>query len=205
MDRLKAQRDAKKADESDEPADGLVTGRLGGGAQVMPRSTPVWDEASTPGYKPGTPLTKEARGELVVLPDETAAEPDPNALVKCSEFFFKESGRKCYMCSIPDGLRLNTLKLGTLKEQWDLCDPNTLIASDAGTVHPKAFASEKLIDLPSFTQFYADAQLHAERAGVEKGADRDAFALSVVNDVIFTKLVTIFASVLDAAAINTKS
>ena len=39
MDRLKAQRDAKKADESDEPADGLVTGRLGGGAQVMPRST----------------------------------------------------------------------------------------------------------------------------------------------------------------------
>ena len=63
MDRLKAQRDAKKADESDEPADGLVTGRLGGGAQVMPRSTPVWDEASTPGYKPGTPLTKEARGE----------------------------------------------------------------------------------------------------------------------------------------------
>ena len=82
---------------------------------------------------------------------------------------------------------------------------NRLATFSNSAVHPKAFASEKLVDLPSFTQFYADAHLHAERAGVEKGADRDAFALSVVNDVIFTKLVTIFASVLDAAAINTKS
>ena len=34
--------------------------------------------------------------------------------------------------------------------------------------------------------------------------DREGFALDLINNVMFGKLVTIFASVLDAAAINAK-
>ena len=40
---------------------------------------------------------------------------------------------------------------------------------------------------------------------MEDPTEKAVFALSVVNDVIFTKLVTIFAAVLDAAAINAKA
>lgn len=133
--------------------------------------------------------------------------PDNGAgQVKCAEMIFKGGhGLRCGVCFVPTGQRLNAQKLQALRDHWKLPAPNLIISSDAGTVHPKAFASEKLIELSSFTQIFSDAQLHAERVDIPAGTERDAFALGVVNDVILTKLKTIFASVLDASAINPKS
>ena len=67
-------------------------------------------------------------------------------------------------------------------------------------VHPKMFAAQKLVDLKSFEKHWADALLHAD-ANSLTGDAKNQFALEVINDVIFLKLVTIFSAVLDAAAI----
>lgn len=70
----------------------------------------------------------------------------------CGEMIFKEQGRLCKVCFVPENKRLDAAKLQTLREQWDVASdgiastcprlkpPNVLIASDAGMVHPKAFA-----------------------------------------------------------------
>jgi len=140
---------------------------------------------------------------LVEPPPPLPPVGEPETQVKVAEMTFKESGRTCGVCFVPDGSRLNTQKLQGLVDQWKLAMPNTIISSDGGTVHPKAFASEKLCTLPSLKQFWSDALLQADRSAVAK-TDREGFALDLINNVMFGKLVTIFASVLDAAAINAK-
>jgi hypothetical protein len=61
------------------------------------------------------------------------------------------------------------------------------------------------VALPSFNEFWTDARAQSERAGVQNEGERDAFALKIINEVMFTKLVTVFASVLDASAISSKT
>ena len=54
--------------------------------------------------------------------------------------------------------------------------------------HPKVFATLALVKLDQFTQFWADAQQHAVRAGHAEGTDKEDFALGVINDVVFRGL-----------------
>merc|ERR1719181_461568 len=77
--------------------------------------------------------------------------------------------------------------------------PNVLLSCDAGVVHPQLFASKLLAQLPEWSQFWADAQQHAERAGYKEGEEKETFAMSVINSVLWVKLCTIFVAILDAA------
>ena len=119
-----------------------------------------------------------------------------------SSFFVKEKGCTCKAFFAPDGYRMDMKKIMDLKEKWEMEGPNTLISCDAGSVHPRQFAAIMLAKLASFETFWADANLHASKAkpGIE-GAEKEAFALGVINSVIWVKLCTIFAAILDAAAV----
>ena len=193
------------------PGAGRVLGQapLVSGTRAPPKmssliKTNVSLASCSPGHGSSSGALTEAA--IVSVAGGGGEEQSSTSSIKCAEFAFKGSGgRKCGACFVPPGMRLNAQKLQTLTEQhWKLAPPNTMIASDAGTVHPKAFASEKLVALPCFAQIFADARLHGEGVGVAD-EERDTFALNVVNDVIFTKMATIFAAVLDASAINAKA
>lgn len=118
----------------------------------------------------------------------------------CGELLVKETGAKSKCLFIPRGVRMNAPKMTALMKQWELVPPSVMVSCDAGTVHPKMFAAKKLIELDSFKKHWADALQHADRNNTPAG-QREGFALDVINDVIFLKLVTIFSAVLDAASI----
>ena len=121
-----------------------------------------------------------------------------------------------------DGNRLNLNQLTDLTKAapegkvWELPDGGKLISSDAGTVHPRQFAVQKLTQLASFQIFHADAVKHTTGARVRGEShgkalepppgsteiSEDLFALRVINDVIYLKLKTIYAAVLDTAAVG---
>ena len=106
---------------------------------------------------------------------------DAKATVTVSSFFIKESARTCMAAFVPAGMRLTTDKLSALvRDEWKVNDkemPDILVSCDAGTVHPKMFATDKLLALETFEQFKRDAQQHADMA--EQG-NRDEFALRVI-------------------------
>jgi len=143
---------------------------------------------------PGGPM------QVAPKPDDGGGE-DGGSQAVCGELCFKESGRACKALFIPEGVRINAVKMTALLKQWGLDNPSIMVSCDAGTVHPKEFAAPKLVALPSFSVYWADAQQHAEGQGGCSKEDKEAFALGVINDVIFLKLVTIFSAVLDAAEI----
>ena len=118
-----------------------------------------------------------------------------------AEFVVKETQSKCKALFLPDGVRLKTSQLQQLIGAWELDPPNTLVAADAGAVHPRDFAVKALTTLPVFHKFWAQAIQHADLREVEKGPKQEEFALEVINDVIFLKLITIFVSVIEAADI----
>ena len=83
---------------------------------------------------------------------------------------------------------------------WKVKEPSTLVSADAGTVHPVQFATLTLASLPQFKRCWENALKHAEDAFRRSGQEADdeakkEMALSVINDVIFLKLKTVFASV----------
>ena len=111
-------------------------------------------------------------------------------------FVIKETGRECSAIFVPDGWRLDAPKLKSLfSEQWQL-EVGMLVSFDAGAVHPKQFAAPALVQLQQFAQMWDDAQKHAARSS--GGAGDDGVALGIINDVLFMKLTTIVASILDA-------
>lgn len=120
---------------------------------------------------------------------------------KVAEFLVKQTGQVAQAIFLPEGSRMNTQQLqGLFLNQWKMEMPSALIASDAGTVHPKLFANHKLVNLTSFETYWADAKKHAvEQAHLSAGPEVDTFALTVINDVIFLKMTSIFSNVLDAA------
>ena len=121
---------------------------------------------------------------------------------QCGEFLNKETGKLCKVIFCPDGARLNTVKLQQLQAFWKIPPINVMLSADCGTVHPKQFASPKLTQLKQFAVFWKDAMRHAEKQGrAPTGDEQETFALNVINDVIYLKLVTIFCSVLDASEI----
>ena len=99
---------------------------------------------------------------------------------------------------VPDGTRLNQQKIMALVNMWKLEPPSIMLSCDAGTVHPKTFASTLLVKTAAFDQFWKDAMKHATRAGYKEEKECEEFALEVINDVILLKLVTLFSNILDA-------
>lgn len=161
---------------------------------------------------PGTPLapvkappTKGTPAPSDVAKDDggSAGGGDEGGDCKVSSILVKEQAKECKMLFVPDGYRLSSAKIDSLIVQWGLEEkkPGTLISCDAGTVHPNSFASLELAKLATFDVFWQDALAHAKRTGKTEGDALEAFALGVINNVIFLKLCTIFTSIIDAAAI----
>ena len=146
----------------------------------------------------------------LVLPGASLGPPEENA--KLASFFVKEPGASALAIFMPDGKRLVTADLLELTEKvWKMKGPNVMISCDAGTVHPKRFAAMPLVKTTkSFEGYWKDATQHAERAlhpdktgkPAPTADERDAFGLSVINDVLFLKLVTVFCAILDASTIS---
>jgi len=148
------------------------------------------------------PLARIGSSGTKVAPNPPAPADEGGGGVVCGEFVVKETGTVSKALFIPEGARLNSQKLTSLLAQWKKEPPGILISSDAGTVHPKSFAAPKLVALKSFEKYWEDAQQHASMAGVTGSpVETEDFALGVINNVLFLKLVTIFASVLDSADI----
>ena len=122
---------------------------------------------------------------------------------------FRRRAKTCEAVFIPDGTRFNTAKLMQLTDEkgdiWKL-QLNTMVSADAGTVHPKQFATRELATSPktqrAFKTTWQNALKHAGRAlpGAEQG-EKEEYALDVVRNVLFLKLTTVFANVLEAASI----
>ena len=195
-------------DEEEATAGGGMMGQLGamaGGGGVpplpgMPGVPALPGLPAMPGGLPGLPAVGGAlpppappgAGALPPLKDKAKDAPPPpaeepeeeagdNALV--ASFFVKESGAQAEILFVPDGIRLGGEKLkGFFEKQWKLAPPNTMLSCDAGTVHPKQFASIGLATLPSFEVFWADANQHAERAGRTEGQEVRACAYGTHRD-----------------------
>ena len=144
-----------------------------------------------------------------------ALDPAQQRNAMCTQFQVKETGRKTDVLFVPVGLRLPAAKVVELATRtWKLTPPNVLLSCDAGTVHPKAFASRELCKLEQFRDLWSQATLQASRhlshlgdaelGGPSKGGDgsTDAATLSLVNNVLFQKLTTIFSAVVDSAAMS---
>ena len=125
-----------------------------------------------------------------------------------TSFTVRDTGTTAQAVFVPDGYRLTPQKMTQLigSKQWNLPPPNTMISCDGGTVHPKLFAtSELLAKLPTFASTWDEARLHATTArpgwaGCADEAEISEFGLKVINNVIYLKLITIFCSLLEAAA-----
>jgi len=189
-------------------AGGAPLGALAGAAGI-PGAGAI--AAAAPLPPPAVDAPEAKGGEIVPADgggggDEEEAADDGTDALMC-DFFIKEKAKKARAIFVPEDCRLNAAKLKQLfEETWELDPkfdgPSTLISADAGTVHPVQFASQKLVELPQFGVTYTDAKKHTER--VIKDAPEDekkTMALGIVNDVLFLKLKTVFASVLDAAQI----
>ena len=126
----------------------------------------------------------------------------------CGQMQNKETGKTAKVVFCPDGQRLKSDKMELLKTKyWDdiVKDLNVLLACDCGTVHPTMFATLPLTQKPQFKTFWKDARTHAANQGgmgEESEDEQIKFALNVIRDVIFLRLVTIFSSLLDASDIS---
>ena len=140
-----------------------------------------------------------------------------------ARFEVLETGRKAECLFVPGGVRLppaSVVELAT--KTWKLAMPNLIVVCDAGAVHPTEFVSADLADLPAFESLLRQAgeqvAASADRDQKSKWAaayeadghgvpvptpqQREARALHIVNHLLWTKLVTIFTSVIDSAALS---
>jgi len=146
-------------------------------------TTPIAPAEAAPVPVPGAPVPK-----------------DKNATV--AHGHVRETGKHAEYLFIPEGQRLAPAKIVDLfTKTWKLQMPNVLLLCDAGSVHPRAFASKKLTELPQFEKIWGEAMKQVTER-IEAGEDSDTAALALVNDVLFEKLVTIFSAVLDSATLS---
>ena len=98
---------------------------------------------------------------------------EEKAAAMISSFTVKETGRNCQLLWIPEGTTPTDTKLTSIVQDiWGFKEdePNNMISCDAGTVHPKMFASPDLCELHNFRVFWEDAQKHAKDvSGVTDG------------------------------------
>ena len=111
------------------------------------------------------------------------------------------------MCFIPSAEKAMTCKelQNIVRNKWDLTSANMLINCDAGSVHPRVLATEKLSDQPQF-----EGRVNQSKAQLRKtGNDEDLKAMEdpstmqkatngVINLLIFQRLMTVFSAILDA-------
>ena len=171
-------------------------GRLALQAKLTAAAADAGLTVPDPGALSMNPLARIGSSGTKVAPNPPAPADEGGGGVVCGEFVVKETGTVSKALFIPEGARLNSQKLTSLLAQWKKEPPGILISSDAGTVHPKSFAAPKLVALKSFEKYWEDALQHAGMAGgTNSPEETEDFALSVINNVLFLKLVTIFASV----------
>ena len=103
-------------------------------------------------------------------PEEEAEGGDKPVL---ADFIVKETGKKNRCVFLPNDTRLSIGQLDDLfKIVWEvlpLADKvapgqPTIIASDAGTVHPTQFATRDLTRRPQFKKYWGNAVKHTNRA-----------------------------------------
>ena len=136
------------------------------------------------------------------------AKPERNAL--CAQFNIKgaSSFKPMEVLFVPEGVRLTPQRIVELATRtWKLTLPNVLLTLDAGTAHPRAFASYELCALQQFERIWEEAMLQAQRRRQADQTEPAAEevrkrALGLVNDVLWQKLVTIFAAALDSAVMS---
>ena len=136
------------------------------------------------------------------------SKPERNAL--CAQFNIKgtSSFKPAEALFVPEGVRLTPQRMVELATRtWKLALPNVLLTLDAGTAHPRAFASNELCALQQFERMWeeATAQAQRHRSGDETeptAEERKERALGLINDVLWQKLVTIFAAALDSAVMS---
>ncbi len=118
-----------------------------------------------------------------------------------SEFVFVPAGAKVTSKTITD----------IIVNKWKLEPANMLINCDAGSMHPRALATKKLSSQPQFFDWMnqAKAQMLKTQTEEEKAEfnldDPDVLKEQsniVINQLIFQRLLTIFAAVLDAASLS---
>ena len=149
----------------------------------------------------------------------TTTAPGPTT----TAFSIKETGNVARI--IFSSERLNAQQLQQVLYEptvWELNRPSQLVYADADYVHPKLFATTQLMSTVSaFKKNKKDADTQASLVAKKEASAakkdplappapgkqvakmrRDAATLEVVNSVLFTKLVTLFASLLDRAAAN---
>ena len=101
--------------------------------------------------------------------------------VRVSKFMVRQTGRTCNAVFIPKTKRLGPEKLMEIvRDEWKVTDnemPDILICCDAGTVHPRLFATDKLLEQDTFREYKENAERHAEIANQE---NREEFALKVI-------------------------
>jgi hypothetical protein len=140
-----------------------------------------------------------------------------------AKFEVMETGRKAEVLFVPAGVRMAPAAVAELATKtWKLSSPNLMVQCDAGAVHPAEFVSADLADLPAFESLLSQAReqvaASANRDQNSKWAaqyeadgvaiamptqqESEARALHIVNNLLWTKLVTIFTSVIDSAALS---
>ena len=153
----------------------------------------------------------------------TAVAPGMEKTPRRAKFEVLETGRKAEVLFMPGGVRLPPAAVVELATKtWKLPMPNLMVMCDAGAVHPTEFVSADLADLPAFESLLAQAKQQVDASAARdqnsKWAEqykadgmpvpeptqqeREARALNIVNHLLWTKLVTIFTSVIDSAALS---
>ena len=174
-------------------------------AAAATAATPAPAPAATEGGDDDGEEEDEEEGEDGEEDEEEEGGAGGNPML--TSFTVRETGTTAQAVFVPDGYRLTPQRMTQLisSKQWNLPPPNTMISCDGGTVHPKLFATELLAKLPTFASTWDEARLHATTArpgwaGCADEAEISEFGLKVINNVIYLKLITIFCSLLEAAA-----
>lgn len=85
---------------------------------------------------------------------------------------------------------------------WDLTKARHLIYGESDSAHPKRFVTPQLIEIAPFKKLKKDATAQAKKA-IKEGSTtlpELEFALGVVNDVLFRKMLALIAALVDRAA-----
>ena len=135
-----------------------------------------------------------------------------------SKLTFRQHGsrRKAEAIFVPAGYStaLNSKKIGDIvKDTWKLPMPNMIVNCDAGSAHPSELGTQKLCQGEAFTQWASEANAQRSRSrsigdkklGEEKSEEKgvmDDETRDVINSLLYQKLVTVYAAILDAAKMS---
>ena len=177
----------------------------------MADATPAAPAETTP--TPAAPAAADAAAPAAVDPAAAAvgadaaaladAVPAPPAAPSLASFQVKETGdvAQVIFCST----RLTGQQMSDIlfaPTVWDLGAAKNPLYAESDYIHPKFMVTPYLIGQPEFKKAKKDAVSVAKLANktAAQPVDPDAQALSKVNELLFDKMVTLFAALLERAA-----